>query len=48
MGHLLEQPQGALFSLTPLGRRHLVKETGRWKRLSAAIARILETDAAKG
>jgi PadR family transcriptional regulator, regulatory protein PadR len=36
------------YSLTALGRRQLVKETGKWKRLSAAIARILEADAAKG
>jgi PadR family transcriptional regulator, regulatory protein PadR len=36
------------YELTAAGRRHLVKETGRWKRLARAIARILETDAAKG
>jgi transcriptional regulator len=36
------------YSLTALGRRQLVKETGKWKRLSAAIARVLEADAAKG
>ncbi len=36
------------YSLTALGRRHLVKETSKWKRLSAAIARVLEADAAKG
>ena len=36
------------YGLTPAGRRHLVKETGKWKRLAKAIALILETDAAKG
>lgn len=36
------------YSLTALGRRQLVKETGKWKRLSAAIARVLDGDAAKG
>jgi PadR family transcriptional regulator, regulatory protein PadR len=36
------------YSLTALGRSHLVKETGKWKRLSNAIARVLEADVAKG
>ena len=36
------------YGLTPAGRRHLVKETGKWKRLARAIALILETDTAKG
>jgi transcriptional regulator len=36
------------YELTPAGRRHLVKETGKWKRLARAIALILETDAPKG
>ena len=30
------------YSLTPGGRKQLVKETTRWKRLSSAIARVLE------
>ncbi|HEY8714442.1 MAG TPA: PadR family transcriptional regulator [Candidatus Acidoferrum sp.] len=30
------------YSLTPAGRKQLVKETTRWKRLSSAIARVLE------
>src|SRR5215813_5303264 len=30
------------YSLTPIGRRQLVKETNKWKRLAAAIGRILE------
>lgn len=33
------------YSLTTLGRKQLVKETTKWKRLAAAIARILGTEA---
>ena len=29
------------YSLTAAGRRQLVKETGKWKRLAAAIGRVL-------
>ncbi len=29
------------YSLTPAGRKQLVKETTKWKRLSAAIGRVL-------
>jgi transcriptional regulator len=29
------------YSLTPAGRKQLVKETNRWKRLTAAIGRVL-------
>jgi len=29
------------YSLTPLGRRQLVRETTKWKRLAAAIGRVL-------
>ena len=29
------------YSLTPAGRKQLVKETTRWKRLAAAIGRVL-------
>jgi len=36
------------YELTALGRKHLIRETSKWKRLAHAIARILETDAAKG
>ena len=36
------------YGLTAAGRRHLVKETSKWKRLARAIALILETDTAKG
>ena len=30
------------YSLTALGRKQLVKETSKWKRLSTAIARVLD------
>jgi len=33
------------YSLTPAGRRQLTDETSKWKRLSAAIARVLESQA---
>lgn len=33
------------YSLTALGRKQLVKETTKWKRLAAAIARILAYEA---
>jgi PadR family transcriptional regulator, regulatory protein PadR len=36
------------YSLTTAGRKQLVKETTKWKRLSKAIARILGTEAAEG
>jgi transcriptional regulator len=36
------------YSLTPLGRKHLGRETSRWKRLATAISRILESETAKG
>jgi len=31
------------YSLTAAGRKQLVRETTKWKRLAAAIGRILET-----
>jgi PadR family transcriptional regulator PadR len=33
------------YSLTPAGRKQLVKDTTKWKRLTAAIGRILESQA---
>lgn len=36
------------YSLTAAGRRQLVKETSKWKRLSRAIARILGPEAVEG
>ncbi len=32
------------YSLTAMGRRQLVTETTRWRRLAAAIGRVLEPD----
>ena len=32
------------YSLTTAGRKQLVKETGKWNRLTAAIARILASE----
>lgn len=32
------------YSLTSTGRKQLVKETGKWKRLAAAIGRILDPE----
>lgn len=36
------------YSLTAAGRKQLVKETDKWKRLTGAIARILGPEGAKG
>jgi len=36
------------YQLTNTGRKQLVKETAKWKRLVAAIGRILESPAAEG
>jgi len=36
------------YDLTAAGRRHLVQETAKWKRLANAIALILDTDVVKG
>jgi PadR family transcriptional regulator PadR len=35
------------YSLTAAGRKQLVKETTKWKRLAKAITRILEPEAAE-
>ena len=35
------------YSLTAAGRKQLVKETNKWKRLSGAIARILGSEPAE-
>ena len=32
------------YTLTPAGRKQLVKETSKWNRLTAAIGRILESE----
>jgi|SRR5271163_2228309 len=36
------------YALTAVGRKQLVKETDKWKRLTEAIARILGTEPAGG
>ena len=36
------------YQLTRLGRRQLVKETGEWRRLAAAIGRILGPESSEG
>ncbi len=33
------------YSLTAVGRRQLARETSKWKRLAAAIGRILDAEA---
>ena len=35
------------YSLTPSGRKQLVKETAKWRRLVTAIGRVLEPQAAR-
>src|SRR5580692_7300935 len=36
------------YTLTAAGRKQLVKETNKWKRLTGAIARILGAEGAEG
>ena len=36
------------YSLTAAGRKQLIKETTKWKRLAKAIARIIGPESAKG
>ncbi len=36
------------YKLTPAGRKQLVKETTKWRRLAAAIGRILGAEAREG
>jgi PadR family transcriptional regulator, regulatory protein PadR len=36
------------YRLTRLGRRQLVKETAKWRRLAAAIGRVLGSEAQEG
>jgi transcriptional regulator len=36
------------YRLTPIGRKQLAKETSEWRRMVAAIARILGPDASQG
>ena len=36
------------YTLTPAGRKQLVKETTKWRRLAAAIGRVLGPEAREG
>jgi len=36
------------YALTPVGRKQLVKETTKWRRLAAAIGRVLGAEAREG
>jgi transcriptional regulator len=36
------------YTLTPAGRKQLVKETTKWRRLAAAIGRVLGPEAGEG
>ena len=36
------------YRLTALGRKQLVRETGKWRRLAAAIGRVLGPEIAQG
>jgi len=36
------------YALTAAGRKHLVKETHKWKRFAKAIALVLESDTTNG
>jgi PadR family transcriptional regulator len=36
------------YKLTPTGRKQLVRETAKWKRLTAAIGRVLSSEAGEG
>ena len=40
-GTSVNNRKARFYSLTPAGRKQLVKETTKWKRLTAAIGRIL-------
>jgi PadR family transcriptional regulator, regulatory protein PadR len=47
-GVSLNNRRARFYELSAAGRKHLVKETTKWKRLANAIALILDTDAVKG
>jgi PadR family transcriptional regulator PadR len=44
-GTSVNNRKARFYSLTAAGRKQLVKETTKWKRLTAAIGRILESQA---
>jgi PadR family transcriptional regulator PadR len=35
------------YTLTPKGRKHMIQETGRWRKLATAMARILDLEKLK-
>ena len=47
-GTSLNNRKARFYSLTPAGRKQLVKETTKWKRLAAAIGRILGSEVESG
>ena len=44
-GISINNRKARFYSLTPAGRKQLVRETTKWKRLTTAIARVLERQA---
>ena len=44
-GTSVNNRKARFYSLTPAGRKQLVKETTKWNRLTAAIGRIMESQA---
>ena len=40
MGDFLKQPESPFYTLTKVGRKQLVRETTKWRRLAAAIGHI--------
>ncbi len=47
-GISLNNRKARFYSLTTAGRKQLVRETTKWKRLSSAIERILGSEPAEG
>ena len=42
-GNSSNNRKARFYSLTPAGRKQLVRETDKWNRLAAAIGRVLDT-----
>ena len=47
-GTSMHNRKARFYSLTPAGRKQLVKETTKWRRLAAAIGRVLGPEASEG
>jgi PadR family transcriptional regulator, regulatory protein PadR len=47
-GVSLNNRKARFYTLTKAGRKQLVKETTKWRRLAAAIGRVLEPKAGEG